>query len=153
MACNYKLCSRSALVGISAGVPQRSNGGEKTEGSSLKTEGQESRVSVFGQRPGTEAESGHSQPYPSLCFCLAASAGTKRALFWTVRRDQQIQSGENERGQWARAKQRQSCSMRLVGGLKEIRSPTLSDVWPNLCLHCCEGPFHWLQVHGVNDTH
>lgn len=110
------------------------------EGSSPKTEeGQESRVSVFGPRPGTEAESGHSQPYPSPCFCLHASTSTKRALFWTVQRDQQIQSGEKERGQWARAKARELLNA-ISGGLKEIRSPTSSDVWPNLGLHRCEGP-------------
>lgn len=100
--------------------------GDEDEGFLPKDRGTgEQRLCVFGQRPGAEAESGHSQPYPSLCFCLPASTGTKRALFWTVRRDQQIQSGEKERGQWAHAKDGESCSMRLAATERDPLSDAL----------------------------
>lgn len=101
--------SRSGVEGISPGVTaaysnrgqqREGRGGEGGEGDvSRPTQGQESRVAVLGLRPGTEAESGHSHPYPSLRCCWPASRRTKGALFWAARRDQQIQGGGKERGQ------------------------------------------------------
>lgn len=67
-----------------------------------KTEGQERR-DCFWAEARNKAESGHSQLYPSPCLCLSASTSTKRALFWTVQRDQRYRVvGKKERGQWAR---------------------------------------------------
>lgn len=116
----------------------------KTRGSSPKRNGRESRGPVFGFCPDSEAESGQSKPYLSLCYCLAASIPTKRALFWTVQQDQQIQDSKKEGAADARESERERdcCSTRLAG-TKEIPSPTLSDVWPNLGFHCCEGLLHW----------
>lgn len=53
-------------------------------------------ASVFGIGPDTEAESGQCKPYLALCYCLAASTTTKKALFWTVQEDLQIQDGKKE---------------------------------------------------------
>lgn len=69
------------------------------------------RLCVWTQaRPDTEAESGHSQPYPSLCVCEAASARTKGALFWTAlgesadtQRRGSKKKRKKKRGQWAHA--------------------------------------------------
>lgn len=67
---------------------------------------------MFGMSSDTEAESGQSKPYLSLCCCLAASATTKRALFWTVQQDQQIQDGKKEGAVGARESDRETVAQR-----------------------------------------
>lgn len=84
----------------------------RTGGSSLGRRGQESRGSVFGKSPDAEAESGQSLPYLSLCYCLAASVTTKKALFWTVQQDQQIQDGKKEGAADARERERKTVAQR-----------------------------------------
>lgn len=115
----------------------------RTGGSSLRRKGLESAASVFGISPDTEAESGQSKPYLSLCYCLAASTTTKRALFWTVQQDQQIQDGKKEGSVAAREREPETVAQHDERPLKELPSPTLSDVWSNLGFYYCKGPFHW----------
>lgn len=91
---------------------------QRTGGSSLERKGQESIGPVFGFCPDSEAESGQSKPYLSLCYCLAASITTKRALFWTVQQDQQIQDSKKER---ARERERE----RLAGTERDPLSDAL----------------------------
>lgn len=83
---------------------------------------------MFGMSPDTEeAESGQSKPYLSLCYCLAASTTTKRALFWTVQQDQQIQDGKKEGAAGAREREseRDCCSMRLASTNRDHLSDAL----------------------------
>lgn len=77
----------------------------------LRRKGLESAACVFKMGPDTEAESGQYEPYLALCYCLAASTTTKKALFWTVQEDQQILDGKKEgaaavRGEGATVAQR-----------------------------------------------
>lgn len=99
-------------------------------GSSLERKGQESIGPVFGFCPDSEAESGQSKPYLSLCYCLAASITTKRALFWTVQQDQQIQDSKKERarerereisGHWKRSPLRRSLMYGLIWASTVVR--------------------------------
>lgn len=76
----------------------------------------ESAASVFGIGPDTEAESGQSKPYLSLCYCLAASNTTKRPLFWTVQQDQQIQDGKKEGAAGSRESERDRLLLNAISG-------------------------------------